>query len=242
MIDSPKLGRYPEWTIFNPFVLSNWAADGRSLGIDPDPSIYERGRDGNMKKHSDPYEVWLNLDGQVQDDQFIKFLEKLARETGTTFGTEELFALSCIREEKIVPERLRRIVAKLRVIGAVELSGRKNMLSSRFYKMVGRPGEYTRLEGLDRDTNMELVLKHLEQAGEAGAPLSELWQVLPHLSRDQIRTIVKKRSGRTEKYIQGGKRNPADGSSVRMIAMSSSVLLFVWVFNWGSFLVLVLTA
>jgi ATP-dependent DNA helicase RecG len=142
--------------------------------------------------HSDPHEVWLSLDGQVQDDQFIKFLEKLAKETGTTFGTEELFALSCIREGKIIPERLRKIVAKLRVVGAVELSGRKNTLSSRFYKKVGRPGEYTRLKGLDRDTNKELILKHLEQTGKPGAPLSELWQVLPHLSRDQIRTIVKR--------------------------------------------------
>jgi predicted HTH transcriptional regulator len=52
-------------------------------------------------------------------------------------------------------------------------------------------GAYTRQKGLDRDTNKELLLKHIRENAKHGARLEELQQVLPSLSRNQVQTLVR---------------------------------------------------
>jgi ATP-dependent DNA helicase RecG len=56
--------------------------------------------------------------------------------------------------------------------------------------MVGRPGEYTRKRGLDRDTNKALIFDHLKRNRKAGSPLSDLQDVLPGLSTKQIQHLL----------------------------------------------------
>ena len=56
--------------------------------------------------------------------------------------------------------------------------------------MAGRSGAYTRRRGLDRDQNKELLLRHVRHAGQNGSPMSELQQVLPALSREQLKRIM----------------------------------------------------
>ena len=55
----------------------------------------------------------------------------------------------------------------------------------------GKTGVYTRYVGLDRDTNKELLLKHIRQNNEVGTPFKELQQVLPGLDRNQIRVLMR---------------------------------------------------
>lgn len=45
--------------------------------------------------------------------------------------------------------------------------------------------------GLDRDTNKELLLKHIRQNNEVGTPFKELQQVLPGLNRNQIQVLMR---------------------------------------------------
>lgn len=76
-------------------------------------------------------------------------------------------------------------------VGLVERAERgKYIFSRRYYASAGKTGEYTRKRGLDRDTNKELLLKHIGRSGIVGAPISELQQVLPALSRSQIKTLL----------------------------------------------------
>lgn len=68
------------------------------------------------------------------------------------------------------------------------------MLLARLKKSLcsnGKTGVYTRYVGLDRDTNKELLLKHIRQNNEVGTPFKELQQVLPGLDRNQIRVLMR---------------------------------------------------
>lgn len=71
---------------------------------------------------------------------------------------------------------------------------------------------YTRYVGLDRDTNKELLLKHIRQNNEVGTPFKELQQVLPGLDRNQIHVLMRelRESGRFsakgQQVPQGGLR------------------------------------
>ena len=50
---------------------------------------------------------------------------------------------------------------------------------------------HTRIVGLDRETNKELLLKHIRENGSEGTPFKELQQVLPSLNRGQIQVLLR---------------------------------------------------
>lgn len=52
-------------------------------------------------------------------------------------------------------------------------------------------GIYTRKRGLDKETNKALLLKHIRSNAKMGSKFNELHQVLPSLSRDQIKQLLK---------------------------------------------------
>ena len=60
----------------------------------------------------------------------------------------------------------------------------------KFYEFVNRKGVYTRKRGLDRETNKQLLLKHIKENRDSGSRLKELMQVLPALSNDQVKKLI----------------------------------------------------
>jgi ATP-dependent DNA helicase RecG len=158
---------------------------------------------------SDDYNVRLVLSGQVQDESFIRFLEKVGDEKQRTFSTEDYLVLDHLRRDVRLPHVLHNRLARLREFGVVERTGpgrARHILSREYYEFIGRTGEYTRTRGLDKETNRQLLLKHIQDSAPHGAPLSELRQVLPALSRPQVQWLVAqlKREGRV--YVVGKNR------------------------------------
>ena len=81
---------------------------------------------------------------------------------------------------------------RLAEMGIVEHIGRKKYVLARsLYAAAGKTGVHTRHVGLDRDTNKELLLKHIRQNNEVGTPFKELQQVLPSLTRNQIQVLMR---------------------------------------------------
>jgi ATP-dependent DNA helicase RecG len=77
-------------------------------------------------------------------------------------------------------------------MGIVEHIGRKKYVLARsLYAATGKTGVHTRRVGLDRETNKELLLKHIHQNNAVGTPFKELQQVLPGLSRSQIQVLIR---------------------------------------------------
>ena len=145
--------------------------------------------------HTDAHTVWLTLHGDIQDLEFLRFLEEIGREQVAAFGLDDFLVVDLARREQPVPDNLRSRVEHLLEQGIIERVGRgrgvRLLLSRRFYRRVGKAGVYTRKRGLDRETNKELLLKHIQDSQDEGSRLGELVQVLPALSRDQVQILLR---------------------------------------------------
>jgi len=139
---------------------------------------------------TDDYEVFLTLHGKVQDPQFLTFLEKIGRERQVSFEATYFIILDLINREQKLPLWAKERVPSLLKSGAIERIGRKYMLSRKFYEFVDRKGVYTRKRGLDRETNKQLLLKHIKDNKNQGSQFRDLKEVLPSLSRDQVKKIL----------------------------------------------------
>lgn len=147
---------------------------------------------------SDDFLVSVVLHGQVQDENFLRFLERLRQETQSLLSLDDLIVLDAVHRERPIPARAQQRVASLVALGALERPSSKRLtLSHRYYSFVGKRGEYTRRRGLDRDTNKALLRQHIERNAREGSPLSELNQVLPAMTPSQVQNLLRelKRDG-----------------------------------------------
>ena len=144
--------------------------------------------------HTDAHFVWLTLHGEIQDPEFLRFLEEIGQERMATFSTDDFLVVDLVHREQPVPDPLKSRVEQLLEQGIIERLGRgrgvRLLLSQRFYRHLGKAGVYTRKRGLDRETNKALLIRHLRESGDAGCPVSELQQVLPAQSRDQLKRLL----------------------------------------------------
>ena len=145
--------------------------------------------------HTDAHTVWLTLNGEIQDPEFLRFLEEIGREQVALFGLYDLLLVDLIHREQPVSDELIPRIERLLDRGIIERMGRgrgaRLLLSRQFYRYLGKAGTYTRKRGLDRETNKELLLKHILDNRKEGSPLRELKQVLPSLSRHQVQSLLR---------------------------------------------------
>jgi ATP-dependent DNA helicase RecG len=148
--------------------------------------------------------VALTLNGAVQDEAFVRFLERLETETQRNLAVEDLVVLDAVRRGIPMPPELRAHAKALVEIGALERIARgKLILSKGFYALKGVPGEYTRQRGLDRNTQKALLIQHIKTAGTAGAPFEELAQVLPAASRNELRVLLRELRSEGQINVRG---------------------------------------
>ena len=145
--------------------------------------------------NSDDFQVSVTLRGEVQDPKFLRFLEKVGKEKLASFTTEDFLILDLLNREEAVLPPLRPLLPRLIEHGVIEKVGRgrgvRYVLARQFYAFLGQKGVYTRTRGLDRETNKMLLLKHIKDNQKEGSRLQELKQVLPALSRGQMRGLLK---------------------------------------------------
>jgi ATP-dependent DNA helicase RecG len=157
-------------------------------------NLIEEGKPVPDFAHTDQYQVSVTLHGDVQNPQFLRFLERIGQERQVSFETADLIVLDRLQREQEIPVALRPRMNHLLEQGIVERIGRgkgvRYILSKRFYSFLGRTGSYTRAKGLDRDTQKELLVRHIRDAEPEGARLAELQEVLKELSRRQVQGIV----------------------------------------------------
>ena len=159
------------------------------------------------------HEVRLTLVGTVQNPAFIRFLSRLGDERLNALHTHDYLALDALQRDLPQPfatELAARLPA-LCDLGVVERQGRgtgtRYLLSRELYAALGQPGAYTRRKGLDHETNKALLEKHINGSGNAGAPMAELVQVLPALSRTQIKRLMEELAQANRVHLRGITRN-----------------------------------
>lgn len=159
---------------------------------------------------SNDYSVQLTLWGEVQDESFVRFVEKVDRENQAGLHTEDYVLLDLIRREQRIPQDLKPRLKVLRGLGVVEAVGQRKgtryILSRRYYEFIGRAGTYTRTKGLDRDTNKELIVKHISSNARRGSCLQELNGVLPSFTRSQIQSLLRELKAARRVHVVGRTR------------------------------------
>ena len=73
---------------------------------------------------SDPHEVWLTLDGEIRDENFLKFLERVGHETLDSLDPHDFLILGLIASGKRLPAELQPHVPRLLELGILERIGR----------------------------------------------------------------------------------------------------------------------
>jgi len=153
---------------------------------------------------TDAHQVAVTLRGEIQNPSFLRFLEKIGKERLATFSTKDLLILDFLQREEPINDDLKARLPHLLEQGVIERIGRgrgvRFILSRKFRSFLGKPGSYTRDAGLDRETNKSLLVKHVKQSGPEGARLQDLLDVLPHISRNQVQSLLKEL--KQEKRIQ----------------------------------------
>jgi ATP-dependent DNA helicase RecG len=157
--------------------------------------------------NTDRHQVSITLHGTMQNPDFVRFLEKVGKERWASFSTDDWMLLGYVARGEKVPEAYKPRIESLLDLGVIERAGRgKLMLSHRFYSFIGRKGTYTRKKGLDRETNKNLLLKHIEENAADGSPLQDLMDVLPSMTRGQVRTLLEELRKDQRAHPKGVKR------------------------------------
>ncbi len=150
------------------------------------------------------HEVFLTLAGTVQNPAFLRYIEQLGEDALAHFQTLDFLALDALAHGRDLSPEMKTRLPYLIEAGAVESQGRgkgrRSFLSRALYETMGTPGTHTRQQGLDYETNKELLLKHLRSRLDLKAKISELEQVLPAQSRASILRMLQdlRTEGRVE--------------------------------------------
>jgi ATP-dependent DNA helicase RecG len=156
------------------------------------------------------HEVRLTLEGSVQNPAFIRFLDRLGKERLQSFSTHDFLTLDAIARELPLIEALRARLPGLLDAGVVESQGRgrgvRHHLSRALYASLGKSGAYTRRRGLDHETNKALLMKHLADSADTGAPLSELCQVLPAQSASSVQRLLRELRAAGRVILRGSRK------------------------------------
>ncbi|NLF93976.1 MAG: transcriptional regulator, partial [Oligosphaeraceae bacterium] len=141
---------------------------------------------------TDRMHVTLTLDGLVQDPKLLTMMERIGQETLQGFSTGDFLVVNHVRHDQPIPDNLRDRIPHLLDVGVIERIARgRFILGRRFYAAMGKKGVYTRKRGLDRETNKELLLKHIRDNATEGSRMEEFYQVLPGLVRTQIQRLLR---------------------------------------------------
>lgn len=136
--------------------------------------------------------VSLTLNGLVLDMKMLSLINQIGNDRMEILSTGDFLTINELYHEQSVTESLKPCLKKLMDLGIVEHIGRnKYVLARSLYTAAGKPGIHTRVVGLDRDTNKELLLKHIRKNGDKGIPFKELQQVLPGHNRGQIQVLMR---------------------------------------------------
>lgn len=155
-----------------------------------------RGTDDNF--------VSITLNGLVLDKKMLSLINKIGNDRLEAMSTNDFLVVNALFHQQPLTDVLRPRTKRLIEMGLVEhISRNKYALARSLYEVAGKSGVYTRIVGLDRDTNKELILKHIRMNGRKGTPLRELSQVLPNHSRSQLQVLLRelRKDGRI--YCEG---------------------------------------
>ena len=153
---------------------------------------------------TDDYFVSVTLNGLIIDKEMLSIINRISERNTEVLATDDFLTIDALYHERVLNDRMRACLSRLTEMGIVEHIGRnKHILARSLYAASGKAGVHTRRSGLDRDTNKELLLKHIRKSGVDGTPFKELQQVLPGHSRSQIQVLMREMKDDGKVFCKG---------------------------------------
>jgi ATP-dependent DNA helicase RecG len=151
-------------------------------------------RDGKGQpdlSRSDKYSVILDIPARLKDKEFILFLEKITNEKQIIFSFEDMLELEAIRENR---QSLRKeLLEKFIQLGVVEKIGHgrgtRYILSHRYYSHSGKTGVHTRLSGISREKQKELIIQHIKKNRKGFT--KDFQDIFPELKQTDISNLLR---------------------------------------------------
>lgn len=158
--------------------------------------------------HTGTHQVYLTLHGSVRDERLIHFFELIVAETNYFFRTEDFIAIDALHRGRPVPDSVTGRLPGLLDVGAIKRIGRGRYdLADRFFSLASDRAMLTRRRGLDRGANKALLLKHITDNASEGCPFDELTRVLPSLTTNQVKSLLRELRVAAEVHPQGKTRS-----------------------------------
>jgi len=157
---------------------------------------------------TDDHFVCITLNGLIIDKRMLSLINRIGNERLESLSTDDFLVINTLFHEQKLPNNLHTRTKRLIDMGIIESAGRnKYVLARSMYAATGKSGVHTRIVGLDRETNKELILKHIKKNGNNGTPLKELHQVLPGHARSQIQVLLRELRNEKRIYVKGFTKN-----------------------------------
>jgi ATP-dependent DNA helicase RecG len=139
---------------------------------------------------SDAHRVALVLDGEIGDDEFLRFIERVGDEALQALDAHDFLILGLVASGKRVPSDLQSHVPQLLELGLLERTGRgKPLLARRFYAAARRRPTKVAEHDTVRERQKAALRDHI--AERDGVSLREIVAAFPELSRNQVQTYLK---------------------------------------------------
>jgi ATP-dependent DNA helicase RecG len=152
--------------------------------------------------------VRITFGALILDQGQLLLMKQISQEQYAHFTTDDFVLVHKLYYDEKIPSGMRGRLKALVDLGVVEHIGRnKYVLARSFYEVTGKAGKRTRIVGLDRDTNKELLFKHIKECGTTGAQLKEFQQVLPGQSRSQIQVYIRELKAEGRIFVVGKTSN-----------------------------------
>ena len=157
---------------------------------------------------SDAHRVWLTLDGEIRDENFLKFLERVGDEKLATLDAHDFLILGLIATGKRLPADLRPHVAQLVDSGILARTGRgKAILSKLLYPSAAGVSPKTAEREAARERNLQLLMDHINEYQAQGCSFAELCDLLTSQSREQVKRLLRHLRDQGVVKIVGGSKN-----------------------------------
>lgn len=156
---------------------------------------------------TDENHVGLTLQGQVQNTQFLKFLELIGKEKLESFSTGELLTIDGIFNNISIASIEKGDVSKLIDSGIIEQRNRGKSIYYAFAKkydiFISTIGTATPNKGMDRKTNKDLLLSHIRANTKSGSRMVEFLTILPDYSRSQVQVLLRELQKERKIFVRG---------------------------------------
>jgi ATP-dependent DNA helicase RecG len=143
---------------------------------------------------SNDYHVLLRLRGQIQDENFLRFLDRVGDERLRAFSTHDFLVIDLVHREQPVPEGLLLNVQMLVEQGIIEsvprARTRQYRLSPQYYELRRKETTAPGKRGTAREKDKAIALRILKSRKKTGVRLREFRAALPELSRDQVHRLM----------------------------------------------------